>query len=145
MKKILTILLLVISISAIGQLERNKQLLLFDGLYETKCYFEKGDDEGNQDYLRFYPNGKVISVGTDCEGTASDIKGWFNLNAKQADIGDFKVNNRRIKFSVKGQTGTINYRGRIINSEFIKLKWKSLINGSRGRSIYKFVKVTNLS
>jgi len=50
--------------------ETKNQLLQFNGLYETERVIEKDDDEGTQYYLRFYSDGKVISVSTDCEGPA---------------------------------------------------------------------------
>jgi TusA-related sulfurtransferase len=106
---------------------------------------EKGDDEGEQDYLRFYPNGKVINVGTDCGGTADDLKAWFHLNAEQVSVGDYSVNGKRIKFLIKDKSGTVKYTGRVNRSGILKLKWVSLINGSRGKSLYYFVNVNGLS
>lgn len=144
MVRLLTALLLIISIPALSQ-DRSIQHLLFDGLYETECQFEDADDEGTQDYLRFYSNGKVISVGTDCEGTASELKDWFNVNAEQVSIGTYEIRGRRIKFSTKSKTGVVNYKGRLLDDELLSLKWKSQINGTKGKVKYKFVKVNDLS
>jgi hypothetical protein len=144
MKTLISILTLLYSLSTYGQSDK-KSLLNFDGYYETDCYFEKGDDEGNQDYLRFYSNGKVINVGTDCEGTTSELKDWFNIDAEQVGKGDYEIKGRRLYFSTNSKTGIIKYKGRVKKDGEIKLKWKSLINGSRGRDRYKFIAVTGLT
>lgn len=144
MKILVSTLALFYSLLVYGQSDK-KSSLKFDGYYETACYTEKGDDEGSQDYLRFYTNGKVINVGTDCDGNISELKDWFNINAEQVGKGDFKIKGRRIYFSTKSKTGIINYKGRIKKGGEIKLKWKSLINGSRGHDRYKFVAVTGLT
>lgn len=137
-------LTLLYSLSSFGQSDK-ESLLKFDGYYQTDCYTEKGDDEGNQDYLRFYSSGKVTNVGTDCEGTTSELKSWFNINAEQVGKGDYEIKGRRIYFSTNSKAGIIKYKGRIKKDGEIKLKWKSLINGSRGHSIYKFIAVTGLT
>ena len=144
MKTILISLLLSISISTFGQyVERS--LISFDGLYETKCEFEDADDEdGTQSYLRFYPDGKVISVGTDCEGTIDELKDWFHVNAEQVSVGNYEINGRKMHFSTTGKAGTVNYKCKIMAENIIKVKWKSRINRERGKEEYKFVKLTGL-
>ncbi|GAO44740.1 hypothetical protein [Flavihumibacter petaseus] len=144
MKTLILLLTLLYSLSSFGQGDK-KSLLKFDGYYETNCYTEIGDDEGSQDYLRFYSNGKVINVGTDCEGTTSELKDWFNINAEQVGKGDYEIKGRRIFFSTKSKTGIVKYKGRIKKDGEVKLKWKSLINGSRGHDIYKFIALTGLT
>ena len=44
----------------------------FDGLYQTKAYIDKQDNDTTYSYLRFYPDGRVIKVTS--EGTAFDLK-----------------------------------------------------------------------
>lgn len=144
MKTLISLLILLYSLSAYGQSDK-KSLLKFDGYYETDCYTEKGDDEGSQDYFRFYSNGKVINVGTDCEGTTSELKDWFNINAEQVGKVDYEIKGRRIYFSTNSKTGIIKYKGRVKKDGQIKLKWKSLINGSKGHDRYKFILVTGLT
>ena len=85
MRKINIILILLTCISAFGQIEQNK-VIKFDGLYETKCEFDKNDTEGTQKFLRFYPNEKVISVPTDCDLTADDLKDWFNMDMNYLSV-----------------------------------------------------------
>ena len=143
-KTLISLLTLFCSFSAYGQSDK-KSLLKFDGYYETDCYTEQGDDEGSQDYLRFYSTGKIINVGTDCEGSISELKPWFYINAEQVGKGDFEIKGRRLFFSTKSKTGIVKYKGRIKNNGQIKLKWKSLINGNRGHNRYKFIPVTGLT
>ncbi len=69
MNRFFLVVFLCTSIMTFGQ-ETKNQLLQFNGLYETERVIEKDDDEGTQYYLRFYSDGKVISVSTDCEGPA---------------------------------------------------------------------------
>ena len=144
MKTLIPLLTLLYSFSSFGQSDK-KSLLKCDGYYQTDCYIEKGDDEGSRDYLRFYSDAKVINVGTDCEGTTSELKSWFNIDADQVGKGDFELKGRRIYFSTKNKTGIIKYKGRIKKDGDIQLKWKSLINGSRGHDSYKFIAVTGLT
>jgi hypothetical protein len=143
-KTLICLLTLFYSLSTCGQSDK-KSLLNYDGYYQTDCYTEKGDDEGSQDYLRFYSNGKVIDVSTDCEGTISELKDWFNNNADQVDKGDYGIKGRRITFSTKSKTGVIKYKGRIKKDGQIKLKWKSLITGNKGHNRYKFMPVPGLT
>ncbi|OON68716.1 hypothetical protein [Hymenobacter sp. CRA2] len=117
----------------------------FNGLYQTECYLEKGDDEGNQDYLRFYADGKVIDVVTDCEGSVSELKGWFKAGAEQVGIGEYKVVNNKIKFSTKSRTAIVDYTGMITKDGFIILKSKSQTTGSKGRGTYRFIEMNDLN
>jgi hypothetical protein len=144
MKFFIFLLTTVYSILTFGQREKIA-LLRFDGFYETNCYMDKGDDEGSQDYLRFYTNGKVISVGTDCDGTADELKSWFKINAEQVSTADYKITGRRIFFSAKSKSGVIKYKGLLSKNGVLKLKWKSLINGKRGHEKYKFIQIAGLT
>ena len=144
MKFFITLLTIVYSPCIFGQ-SHKKSLLFFDGFYETNCYTEKGDDEGSQDYLRFYSNGKVINIGTDCGESANELKDWFKINAEQVGTGDYKIKGRRLFFTTKSKTGLVKYRGRIHKNEIIKLKWKSLINGNKGHNKYKFISIADMT
>jgi hypothetical protein len=126
-----------------GQSE-NKTFLRFDGFYETTCYFDEGDDEGVQDYLRFYANGEVIKVGTDCEGTPDELISWFRLDAEQVSTAKYELTGRRIFFSTKSKSGVVKYNGRLKKNGLLKLKWESSINGKRGREQYKFIQIAGL-
>ena len=79
--------------------------LKFDGLYQTKCVFEKDEIEGTNYFIRFYPNGNVIEVGTGCDATPQDLESWFNLNSKDISIGNYKLKNKKISFQTKSIAG----------------------------------------
>lgn len=143
MNRFFLVVFLCTSIMTFGQ-ETKNQLLQFNGLYETECVIEKDDDEGTQYYLRFYSDGKVISVSTDCEGPASDLKEWFNLENKNVSVGNYKIKRHKIQFSTTSETGTVEYRGRIDKYGFIKLRSKSLINGHKDRENYKFIRLNDM-
>ena len=141
MKTILISLFLSLTFSTFGQyVERS--LVLFDGIYVTKCEFE--DADGTQSYLRFYPDGKVISVTTDFEGTIDQLKEWFHVNAEQISVGIYKIDGRKICFSTTGKAGTVQYKCKIGTESIVKVKWKSQINRERGKEEYTFVKLTGL-
>ena len=75
----------------------------FDGFYQTKGDIDKQDNDTTYSYLRFYPDGKVLSVTS--EGTALDLKDWFNLKQNNPSIGsyDYKSKGRKIyKFGLGG-------------------------------------------
>lgn len=144
MIKTITTLICLVFFSSFSQ-SQEKNLIGFEGLYETKCEYEEGDDEGTQSYLRFYPNGNVISVSTDCDGTADDLKDWFNTEMEYLSIGKYKIKGRKIRFSTTSSSvGTVKYRGRIAENGLLELKSKSMINGYKGYAEYLFVKVSKL-
>ena len=143
MNKLTILLFFLICFSSFGQNQKNK-LIEFNGLYKTKCQYEKNDNDGTQGYLRFYNSGKVISVSTECEATALDLKDWFNLEMKYVSVGDYQLNGKRIRFLTTNRNGTVKYKGKINKRGLLKLKSKSLINGHKSRKEYSFVKVNGL-
>ena len=144
MKTLLTSLLITLTISTFGQ-HADNTLISFDGLYETECEFEVEDEkDGTQYYLRFYPDGKVISIGTECNDTIDKLLDWFHVNSEQVSIGNYKIARRNIRFSTTSKSGTVQYKGQIMDDKLIDVKWKSLINGKRGHNAYKFVYLNGL-
>lgn len=140
-----TILFLLISFLSLAK-NCKKQIIKADGLYVTQCSF-KDDEEGDKQYLRFYPNGKVISIPTDCEGNDIEISNWFYIQNKETEylnVGDYKVDGNKITFSTTSKAGTVKYRGRIMKDGSLKLKSHSLINGYKNREEFRFVKINNL-
>lgn len=115
-------------------------ILKFDGLYQTTCLRDKDNPEGTNYFIRFYPNGKVIEVGTECDATPLDLENWFNLDSKDVSIGTYKLKNNKISFQTKNIAGLVNYRGRILDNETIILKSHSLINGNRDKDKYYYIK-----
>ena len=72
MTRLLFSLIIVInSIFTFGQTKNSKKIR-YDGFYQTVMDVDSLNSDTTINYLRFYRNGKVISVGT--EGTAQDLK-----------------------------------------------------------------------
>ena len=138
-------LLLVLTISHFANAQSfDTTKIRFDGFYQAKGDIDKQDNDTTYSYLRFYPNGKVMSVTS--EGTALDLKDWFNLEMKGPSVGsyDYIVEKGKIYFSTTSREGTVIYHGKIKKGYYLLLKFKSLINGRSGREKYYFVKVDNL-
>jgi TusA-related sulfurtransferase len=138
------IILLLLTWSSVFAQQQENEIIKFAGIYETKCEIVQDDDEGEKSFLRFYPDKKVISVGTDCDATAEDLKEWFNLENKSLSVGNYEVKGEKISFSTTNASGTVNYKGCITKEGVLKLKTKSLINGYKSREEYQFIKVTDL-
>lgn len=143
MNKLNIILFFLICFSSIGQNEKSN-LIGFNGLYETKCVYEEGDNKGTQGYLRFYSNRKVLSATIHCDVTVDDLKDWFNMKMEYLSVGDYEAKGRRIRFSTTSRNGTVNYRGRITKNGLLKLKSKSQINEYKSRKEYLFIKIFGL-
>lgn len=137
------ILLILFCSSVFGQKKPNP-IVSSEGIYETKCEYDEDDKEGEKSFLRFYPNGKVLSVGTECDATVTDLKTWFNMGMDNKSIGYYKIKGKRIFFFTTSPVGTVNYKGRITKNGVLKLKIKSLINGYRSTENYQFIKVEGL-
>lgn len=119
--------------------------LRFDGLYESDCIIE--DAESDQSYLRFYENGNVISVSTDCDGKATDLATWFYFENKEIEypsIGKYKISGKKISLKITSVTGEIRYKGKITDDGQLKLKGKSSSNNYKFKEKYHFVKLTTL-
>lgn len=142
MRFIFVLSILAISYYANGQVLDSTNKIRLDGLYQTKADIDKEDNDTTYSYLRFYPNRKVISVTS--EGTANDLKGWFNLKMDNPSIGNYKVRGQRIYFSTTGKEGTVKYRGKIKDQYHLIVKSKSLINGYKSREKYFFVLIRDL-
>jgi hypothetical protein len=101
-----------------------------DGVYQHK-------EGGNAYYLRFFPDGEVISVTST--GTPKEIAKWFNKSSDAVSKGQYTISGPHIKFSSADADGTVDYEGEIKGDELL-LKTYSHINGYRGSEEYKFVK-----
>lgn len=138
------ILIVLFPVFTIGQ-SNQKYQVRFDGLYETVCNYDVDDEEGEQGYLRFYSDGTVISVGTDCDGTVEDLKDWFNIEMEYLSKGFYEIKGRKIEFFTTSVSGTVNYKGKIDEKGKLRLKVISDINGYRAREEYSFIQIENLN
>lgn len=106
----------------------------YDGLYQTQT---KGD---SRDFLRFYSDNIVLSVGT--RGEVRDLIKWFKkpYNRPSDCRGKYEIINDKIYFTTTSSAGTVVYEG-IIETKFkLRLKKKSLINGYEEEEVYYFIK-----
>jgi hypothetical protein len=144
MRFTLIILFLTVTSLAKGQTIDGSKIR-FDGFYKTKAEVYKQDNDTTYGYLRFYSTGKVISVSSD--GTANDLKAWFNLSHHSVSVGNYKIIGKRLYFPTteKEGGGTVIYKGRIKNQYYLVLRSKSLINGYRDREKFYFVAVPDLN
>lgn len=127
--------------SAIFAQKNANAIINFDGIYHTKCNFDDKGEDGDISFLRFYPDGKVLSVGTECDATVSDLKDWFNMEMEFPSIGNYEIKGRKIRFSSTSKSGTVNYKGRVNKKGVLNLRIKSLINGYRYKEEYNFTKI----
>ena len=125
-----------------GQVLDSTNKIRFDGFYQTKADIDKEDNDTTYSCLRFYPDKKVINVTS--EGTANDLKDWFNLKMDNLSIGDYKIRRKRIKFSTTSKAGTVKYKGKIKDQYHLILKSKSMINGYKSREEYYFFSIPDL-
>jgi hypothetical protein len=141
MRPFLTILITLTSICfAHGQTAKSI-LVRYDGLYQTVSDIDKEDNDTSYSFIRFYPDGTVITVASN--GTVQDLKDWFRLKMDGASIGKYEIRKRKLYFSTTSKAGTVIYNGKILNPYILTIKWKSLINGNKGREKYYFIEVND--
>jgi hypothetical protein len=129
------------SLSLLGQTQK-KGTIRYDGIYQTVTSIDTTNSDTTRHFLRFYPNGKVISVGST--GTVLDLEKWFNINHKDISVGNFEITEKRIYFSTTSSTGTVIYDGLFINKYYLELNIKSLINNYTATERYYFIKIPEL-
>lgn len=113
----------------------------FDGFYQSVIDEKALPEEKTWKYLRFYPNGKVISVTST--GNTLDLKKWFSIK-KHKEYGNWELDGNRLYFSTTTSNGTVIYDGFVIDKFYLELKIKSLINGYENTEKYYFVKIPDL-
>jgi hypothetical protein len=119
--------------------------LHYDGLYTSKSE-DKFEGKNFNDYLRFYPDGTVVSVLST--GDPALIAAWLNRNGKH-DRGTYAITANaaqpQIQFIIKslpfpGYAGvTIAYQGTLQNDKLTLQSESS--NGHREQRTYEFVAV----
>ena len=113
--------LMLTSLAKAQKIDNSK--IRFDGFYKTKAEIDKKDNDTTYDYLRFYSTGKVISVSSD--GTANDLKTWFNLSYDNVEEGDYKIIGKKLYFSTTAKAWSAIYRGKIKNPNYLVVRIKS--------------------
>jgi hypothetical protein len=88
-------------------------------------------------YLRFYPDGDVIAVGSTA--TPEELQKWFDKESDNISRGKFIIQGNHISFHTVSTSGNVDYIGEIHDDQ-ISLNWYSHINQGKGNNIYVFVK-----
>lgn len=115
--------------------------LRYDGVYVSAPF---DDDKEYCAYLRFYPQGTVITVSSVCDRKAlPDIKRWFRASQagpKRSGVSRGKVNIRgeQISFTAVSREGKVVYRGGMLDDQ-LRLRSHSFINGNEDVEVYSFV------
>lgn len=128
-----------------------------DGLYRT-VESKTLDTEGEEsmpywNYLRFYPDGHVISTSTT--GTPAQIVPWFaqeGVDHTYLPVGDYRADGPTISFTTQARAENVDkdgyeYETRVEytvtiqdeNANLLLVTTHSHINGHRGTELYEFV------
>ncbi|MDQ5823794.1 MAG: hypothetical protein M3441_06215 [Chloroflexota bacterium] len=128
-----------------------------DGLYRTaqSKALEMHGEEGMPywNYLRFYPDGRVISTSTT--GTPAQIAAWFAqevVNDTYLPMGDYRADGHTFSFTTQARAENVDkdgyeYETRVEymvtiqddNANLLQVQSYSHINGHRGTELYEFV------
>lgn len=103
--------------------------ILFTGVYY--CYHN--DYTG---FLRFFPDGTVVSVSCAGMPEPEKVAGWLNKDYESRGI--YSIENDYIEFQITSCEGVVEYKGVIIDNENIHLTSHSYINGYNDITDYKF-------
>ena len=100
----------------------------FNAIYELR-----GSD--STQFLRFYPDERVIQASSAPEATAEEIDAWFRWEHDVPAKGSYKLRDHEIIFEVTNRWGTIRYSGEIVSPGLLVLDTHNLINGFRGEGV----------
>ena len=99
-----------------------------DGLYQRQV-------EGYSSYFRFFPDGRVVDVSST--GTPVQVIRWLDHDYKNNGI--YTIKNRKIKFTTTSPMGSVDYNGKILKEDVLKLNLRSHINGHTEKHVkYSF-------
>lgn len=110
-------------------------MLRYDGLYVTKLPVDYGII--SYSYLRFYVDGTVIESSIQGDRSAEAMRG-FDKGDRSIASGSYNTNGDEIQFSIRSDSGTVDYRGQIIGDE-LHLHSYSHINGFETDDEWAFV------
>jgi hypothetical protein len=102
--------------------------LAFDAIYELR-------GEASAQFLRFYPDERVIQASSAPDATAEEIDPWFRWEHDAPAKGSYKLRDHEIIFEVTNRWGTIRYSGEIASPSTLVLDTHNLINGFRGEGV----------
>ncbi|MBC1237973.1 hypothetical protein [Nostoc sp. 2RC] len=109
----------------------------FDGIYQER------DPKGGFYYIKFYPDGTVITASSTSDNTQQVAKWFFKENHRSfISKGTYTVENENLQFPGTCNNGKVDYWGKIlIHSNSLCLQWYSHINGRSGDSMYNFIQL----
>lgn len=101
--------------------KNNKLFLLdFNGLYQFK------EGKGLKYYLRFYPDGTVLSTSTDQE--AKEVAKWLLKEKSNNYEGKYVKTVNKVNFKIISSYGVVEYEAILIDSATLSIKSYSHIN-----------------
>jgi predicted 3-demethylubiquinone-9 3-methyltransferase (glyoxalase superfamily) len=115
-----------------------QQKMSYDGYYIT----QPDTNSPFKYYLRFYPDGTVITVTT--AGKPENLARWFTKDYKDVAKGKFELKDSTITFFIRTDKGEINYTGTLSPDNRMTLTVKSAINKYEGKEEYYFFKMDGL-
>ena len=123
-----------------GFLDANGTLCRTDGHYQSI----ESPNPSCWGYLRFYPDGVVISVSST--GTPTEVARWFNRRHNGVSRGTYQVEMIRrgpglvrVSFDSTCQIGTVEYKGYLRTDGVLCFQSFSRINGHKGSPKYRFI------
>jgi hypothetical protein len=117
--------------------------LRFDGLYHSITHLS------SDKFLRFYPEGTVISASISKPATAEEIGQWFGKGHDYSSVGEYKRSGAQIGFTTVYQIDLIHnvvvdHIGAIIDSNTICLESYSHATKHRDLQYFFFERVEYL-
>ena len=119
------------------------QPMILNGVYVRRDKYEDHQDVDSNDFengdfslLRFYPDGRALSVGLRDSDPVRDwdkIKQWFNREQKHPNypVGNYVIRGEeRLTITLETKDGDIVYEGQIVD-DILSLKMLSHINTNK--------------
>lgn len=147
-----TILCFSLISSAFGA-KYDKSLIRYDGVYKSTPDIQENKEENEEGYsdtqlcyyLRFYPDGTVITAGAKCNakllnvGELKKFKKWFRKGRENTGSFNFKIHEKTISFSAVFGDEKLDYSGELSDS-IIRLTVFSNKNQYQKTNSYVFIK-----
>jgi hypothetical protein len=108
--------------------------LRFDGLYVAS----HADSSGGSYYLRFYADGRVVSITSMDDATK--VARTLAPETPYVGVGKYAVRGDTIEFSTVTALGSVDHDATLAGDR-LTLRWHSNINGHSGTVTYAFVPI----
>jgi hypothetical protein len=107
----------------------------FDGLYM------RADTAGYWQYIRFFPDGKVVTASIISE--LKNIPKWLTSEGNLMWSGTYKIDTDNIEFTTTNRqgAGSVEYKGRILPNLIVFSTFSHINNFSSTGELFKFVKL----